>query len=123
MQFDRRDDIRGARVAAGRLYQEFLRTPSMSAGLYELPAGSTDPQQPHAQDELYYVVAGAATFDGDGDGDGERHQVGPGDTIFVDAGVPHRFVEITEDLSMLVVFAPAEGDAPTSRGQQGSHGR
>jgi quercetin dioxygenase-like cupin family protein len=32
--------------------------------------------------------------------------VGPGDTIFVAAGVAHRFVDITEDLALVVVFAP-----------------
>ena len=46
MRIDRLDDVRGARVAAGRLYEEFLRMPSMSAGFYELPAGGADPQGP-----------------------------------------------------------------------------
>lgn len=104
MRIDRLDDVRRARVAAGRLYEEFLRMPSMSAGLYELPAGGADPQRPHVEDELYYVVAGSATFEHPG----ERRIVGPGDTIFVDAQAPHRFVDITEDLSLLVMFAPAE---------------
>ncbi len=104
MQIDRLDDVRTARSVAGRLYEEFLRTPSMSAGLYDLPAGSIDPQQPHTENELYYVVAGAATFECSG----ERRPIGPGDTIFVEAHTPHRFLEITDDLSVLVVFAPAE---------------
>jgi len=33
--------------------------------------------------------------------------VEPGDVLYVPAGEEHRFVDITEDLSMLVVFAPA----------------
>ena len=93
------------RVATARLYQEFLRSPSMSAGLYELPAGASDPQQPHAQDELYYVISGRAEFECDG----RRQAVGPGSAIFVEAGAPHRFVQITGDLSVLVVFAPSQG--------------
>lgn len=104
MQINRLDDVRSARISAGRLYEEFLRTPSMSAGLYELAAGGTDPQQPHTEDELYHVTAGRATFECDG----ERRTVGPGDTIFVAARAPHRFIDITEDLVVLVVFAPAE---------------
>ena len=40
------------------LYREFLRVPDLSAGLYVLEAGATDPQSPHTEDELYYVVAG-----------------------------------------------------------------
>src|SRR5947209_2089315 len=43
-------------------YQEFLRKPSLSAGMYMLPAGARDPQPPHAEDELYYVVSGRATI-------------------------------------------------------------
>ncbi len=34
--------------------------------------------------------------------------VGPGTMIFVEAGVEHRFHTITQDLSVLVVFAPPE---------------
>ena len=32
--------------------------------------------------------------------------VGPGSVVFVPAGEPHRFTEISEDLALLVVFAP-----------------
>lgn len=103
-QIDRRDDVRARRADAGRLYQEFVRRPSMSAGLYELPAGSADPQQPHDEDELYYLITGAASFECDG----VVRLVTAGDTIFVAAHAPHRFVDITRDLSVLVVFAPAE---------------
>ena len=105
MQLHDLDRARGDRVAAGRLYEEFLRTGSMSAGIYELPAGAEDPQRPHRQDELYHVVTGRGEFECDG----HRQAVGPGTVIFVEAGAPHRFVEIAEDLSVLVVFAPAEG--------------
>jgi hypothetical protein len=44
------DQLRSERAAAGRLYHEFLRVPTMSAGLYRLPAGGHDPQSPHAED-------------------------------------------------------------------------
>ena len=45
---------------AGRLYHEFLRVPDLSAGVYVLDVGGTDPQSPHTEDELYYVIAGRA---------------------------------------------------------------
>jgi mannose-6-phosphate isomerase-like protein (cupin superfamily) len=96
--------LTGARTQAGKLYHEFLRVPSMSAGLYELAAGATDPQQPHTEDELYYVVRGRAQIQVAE----ERIAVEPGALIFVAAGVEHRFHSITEDLSVLVFFAPAE---------------
>ena len=39
-------------------YLEFLNVPDLSMGLYILPAGGTDPQRPHTEDEVYYVVSG-----------------------------------------------------------------
>jgi len=32
--------------------------------------------------------------------------VGPGDVLFIPAEEPHRFTNITEDLALLVFFAP-----------------
>ncbi len=37
---------------------------------------------------------------------GERRPVQPGSIVFVAKAVAHRFVEIEEDLSILVFFAP-----------------
>jgi mannose-6-phosphate isomerase-like protein (cupin superfamily) len=70
--------IDAARAAEGRLYEEFLRVPDLSAGLYVLDAGATDPQSPHSEDELYYVVAGrGAVTVGD-----ETRDVGAGSLVF-----------------------------------------
>jgi quercetin dioxygenase-like cupin family protein len=92
------------RAQAGSRYLEFLRVPAMSAGLYVLAAGSTDPQQPHREDEMYYVVRGRAHFQAAA----ENREVNAGEVIFVRAGVQHRFYDIAEDLTVLVFFAPAE---------------
>ncbi|MFD7919441.1 cupin domain-containing protein [Streptomyces sp. NPDC059740] len=90
--------------ATGRRYVEFLRVPTMSAGVYALPADGTDPQQPHAEDELYIVIAGRATVRVGG----ESRPVGPGSIVYVPAEMPHRFTDITEDLQVAVVFSPPE---------------
>ena len=60
--FEELAQINKQRAESGKLYREFLRVPSMSAGLYVLPAGGTDPQRPHHEDEMYYVVRGRARF-------------------------------------------------------------
>jgi len=97
-------DIEERRRAAGRLYEEFLRVPDLSAGLYVLEAGATDPQQPHAEDELYHVIIGRGRITvGD-----ETRPVAAGSLVFVPARVPHRFHDIEERLEILVVFGPAE---------------
>ena len=98
--------IETARAAGGRLYHEFLRVPDLSAGIYVLEAGATDPQSPHTEDELYYVVSGRAAVTVGG----ETRPVVAGSIVFVAASVPHRFRNIVERLELLVVFGPAEGD-------------
>ena len=85
-------------------YLELMRRPSMSLGVYRLPAGGTDHQHPHSSDEVYLVVSGTATLRVDG----QDHPVGPGSIVSVDRGVEHGFTDIGEDLTVLVLFAPAE---------------
>ena len=95
-------EVAAARQRSGEAYLQFLNAGSLSVGLYALPAGSEDPQQPHAEDEVYYVVAGRATLRvGD-----EDRPVAPGSIAFVAAGVEHRFHAIAEDVTLLVFFAP-----------------
>ena len=96
----------------GQSWSEFLRVESLSMGLYRLPAGAVDLQRPHTEDEVYYVLGGRARFVA---GD-ETHEVRPGTVLFVERNQEHRFFDITEDLSLLVFFAPAEGSrAPAAR--------
>lgn len=64
-----------------------------------------DTQTSHTRDELYVVIAGNGTFvNGD-----ERHPFGPGDVIFVPAGVVHRFEDFGDDFATWVVFYGPEG--------------
>lgn len=93
-----------AQQKSGKLYLEFLWVPALSAGVYVLPAGQPDPQQPHNEDEVYYVVSGRGMIRVAE----EDRQVQAGSVIYVAARVEHRFHNITEDLQILVFFAPAE---------------
>ncbi|MGH2558395.1 MAG: cupin domain-containing protein [Thermomicrobiales bacterium] len=97
-------DLKQRHKEGGRLYHEFLRVPALSTGLYILPAGGADPQQPHDEDEVYFVIGGRATINVDG----EDRPVQTGTTVYVAARVPHHFHSIEEDLTILVFFAPAE---------------
>ena len=85
-------------------YAEFLRMPALSAGVYVLPAGDTDPQRPHREDEVYYVTSGRGVIRVGT----EDRPVEPGTVVYVPPHVDHRFHSITEELRVLVVFAPAE---------------
>lgn len=84
-------------------FHEFLSVPKLSMGVYKLAAGADDPQMPHAEDEIYYVLEGKAHIR-------IHHEVRPiksGSIIYVQAKAPHRFIDIEEDLTVLVFFAPA----------------
>jgi mannose-6-phosphate isomerase-like protein (cupin superfamily) len=92
------------RESSNKLYFEFLKVPDLSMGLYILPAGGTDPQSPHTEAEVYYVVSGRAKIlvaD-------ESRDVQAGSIVYVEKNIAHRFHSIEEDLVVLVFFAPAE---------------
>ena len=98
------DQLLAQRDQGGRSYLEFLRVPAMSAGIYILPSGGNDLQRPHDQDEIYYVISGAAKIRLRN----EEKQVEKGNLIFVEAGLDHRFFDIQQEIVLLVFFAPAE---------------
>ena len=84
MQAYELNDLIQTHAELGKLYYEFIREESMSLGLYVLPAGGTDPQQPHNEDEVYYVINGRSQITvGD-----ETQAIQPGSTIFVGKHVP-----------------------------------
>ena len=89
---------------SNKLYLEFLKVPDLSMGVYILPAGGTDPQSPHTEDEVYYVVSGRARIKV---ADEER-PVQAGSIVYVAKNVEHRFYSIEEELTVIVFFAPAE---------------
>jgi mannose-6-phosphate isomerase-like protein (cupin superfamily) len=103
------DDLNTDRKTLAEPYHEFLRARDMSAGLYHLEPGAHDLQGPHQEDELYYVIRGVASLS---IGDDDVIDVRAGSILHVPALIPHRFVNVTEALDVLVMFAPAES-APT----------
>lgn len=104
MQAFELDDLISRQKDSDKLYLEFLEVPDLSMGLYVLPAGGIDPQSPHTEDEVYYVVSGRAKIrvaDEDRDVQG-------GSIVHVAKNVEHKFHSIEEELRVLVFFAPAE---------------
>jgi quercetin dioxygenase-like cupin family protein len=95
-------------------WKEHLSVPALSVGTYCIPAGGADDQTPHTEDEVYVVTAGRAKITTPT----ATAEIVPGSVIFVPADEEHRFVEIAEDLTLLVVFGPAFGsrsEEPPSR--------
>ena len=100
------DSLNEKRAATGRAYMEFLDRDSMDLGIYHLPKGGEDRQSPHELDEIYYVAWGKAKIEVEG----ERRDAKKGSIIFVAAKAEHRFVEIEEDLTLLVFFSKTRPD-------------
>ena len=88
---------------------EHLRVPDLSVGTYSIPAGGTDTQTPHTEDEIYVVTSGRAVIETPGG----TALVAPGSVVFVRALEEHRVTNVTEDLALLVIFGPAEESRAT----------
>jgi len=86
---------------SGAPYREFLRVPALSCGVYHLPAGSKDLQSPHDEDEVYFVLSGRGRIRVEG----EDRAIARGSVLYVRATSRHSFVEIEEDITLLVFFA------------------
>lgn len=87
----------------GERFAQALAHGSMSVELYA-PVG-TDPQSPHAQDELYFVVSGTGDFILED----IRMSFAPGTALFVPAGTAHHFESFTPDFVTWVVFWGPQG--------------
>ncbi|MBA3388684.1 MAG: cupin domain-containing protein [Actinomycetota bacterium] len=87
----------------GERFAKVLGHGTMEVEVYA-PRGH-DPQTPHSRDELYIVADGTGEFVNGP----ERHFFGPGDVLFVPAGMDHRFEEFTEDFIVWVIFYGPEG--------------
>ncbi|NOU64799.1 cupin domain-containing protein [Paenibacillus sp. LMG 31461] len=101
---DLRNHLNELKEVENNAYYEFLKVSSMSVGLYKLNKGELDKQKPHTEDEVYFIIEGEASFQ---NGD-TITQISKGDVLFVEAHKDHRFFDITEDLTTLVFFSPAE---------------
>ncbi len=96
-------EVEAQRQEKGRPYLGFLNTAAIRAGLYVLSAGAKDRQEAHGADEVYVVMKGRSNIRiGKG-----ISPVRPGSIIFVRAGVPHKFIDIEEQIEVLVLFSNA----------------
>ena len=89
---------------SGHDYAEFFRAPSgtLSMMIAFWPAGGEDPQEPHAEDEVYYVGSGRGKIRVAG----QDRDVQAGSVVYVAADVEHRFHSIEEDLQVVVFWSP-----------------
>ena len=87
-----------ARYPQGAPFATVMAGVTMSVEVFA-PNGA-DSQQPHAQDELYFVHSGT----GEMVINGQRFAAAAGDAFFVAAGVEHRFENFSDSFVTWVVF-------------------
>ena len=103
MQVTLAEALRRLPAPQGKRFAVVLEHGTLSVEIYA--PRETDLQTPHTRDELYVVMSGSGQFvNGEG-----RHRFGPGDVLFVPAGVPHRFEDFSDDLAVWVIFYGPEG--------------
>lgn len=90
-----------ARLPQGQRWVTILKHGPNELEFYA-PRG-TDPQQPHTRDEIYFIVAGTASFVSSA----RREPCGPGDVFFVPAGTLHHFEDISADFATWAIFSDA----------------
>jgi mannose-6-phosphate isomerase-like protein (cupin superfamily) len=83
-------------------YEDFFTGELLSLGLSVWPVGQPDNQQPHSEDEVYFVLEGRGRIRVAE----EDEEVEHGSIVFVPSGVAHHFHDIKEQLTVLVFWAP-----------------
>lgn len=96
------DELIAADEGSQHVYKDLLNAGTLSVGLSIWPSGSVDTQEPHTEDEVYYVISGKARITVGG----EDRPVSAGSIVFVPIGVEHHFHDIEEDMKVLVFWAP-----------------
>lgn len=92
-----------ALARAGSEFITLFRHGTLEVEIYR-PVG-TDRQKPHRRDEIYVVISGTGSFvHGDA-----RTPFAPGDVLFVEAGIEHRFSDFTADFATWVFFYGPDG--------------
>ncbi len=92
-------------------HREVLDTGPVTLELARYPPEESPPTLRHAEDEIYYVVSGSGTLRVED----STVPVEAGELIHVEPATEHDFVEITEELTLLVIFGPSVNPSSYAR--------
>jgi quercetin dioxygenase-like cupin family protein len=79
---------------------EVLDEESLTVEISRYSEGEYPPGNVHDEDELYYILSGAGTVEVAD----EMHSIEGGDVVYVERGTEHGFVEVDEDITVVIAF-------------------
>jgi quercetin dioxygenase-like cupin family protein len=85
--------------------RRMLNGEAMTLAQITLAAGAVVPEHEHPNEQIATVLSGRLRFVVGG----KEHEVGPGESLLIPGGVPHR-VDVLEDAVVLDAFAPRRED-------------
>ena len=85
--------------------RRMLNGEALTLAQITLAAGAVVPEHEHANEQIATVLSGRLRFTVGG----EEREVGPGESVLIAGGVPHR-VEVLENAVVIDVFAPRRED-------------
>ena len=93
--------IEARRTSSENVWNPFIRSSTMVAGLYMLPERlGGDDTLSHEMDEINFVINGSAKFKMDD----EIIDVSPGSIMWVKRGVGHYFYDLSENFDVFIFF-------------------
>ena len=85
-------------------FHTFINKDSLAAGILFLKPGEEDTQEPHENDEVYFVISGNGYLKIKN----KNYKVSKEKLFFVAKGVPHYFHSNTKDLNVLYFFGSSD---------------
>lgn len=106
---------RGGGVRTIPLVTRKVGSTSFINGITEFEPGAAVPLHSHNCEESVVVLSGQAIVEIDG----IRHDVGPSDTTFLPANIPHRFINASQVEPMRILWTYATLDATRTNVETG----
>ncbi|UQZ89017.1 cupin domain-containing protein [Deltaproteobacteria bacterium Smac51] len=98
-------EVPSKKIFEGMERKILSHSPQLMTCEVRLTGGTKVPEHQHPHHQCCYVVSGRLRANVAG----EVHEIGPGDSVFLDENVPHA-MEALEDTRLLDIFSPRRDD-------------
>ena len=103
LEFNLKDNLEKIKTS-NSYFHTFINKDSLAAGVLILKSGEEDTQEPHENDEVYFVLSGNGYLKIKN----KNYKISKDKLFFVAKGVPHFFHSNTNDLKVLYFFGGSD---------------